>query len=77
MFKFFKSLLGSEENSKDIQATRYIEAQHDLNADYIRSQQEFMRDFHSDAERHAVHINLYPAFSVHNEEVLTGKHMDR
>jgi hypothetical protein len=77
MFKFLKSVLGSEENSKDIEATRYIEAQRDLNAGYIRSQQEFMRDFHSDVEGHAIHVKLYPAFSAHNVEMLGGNYVDR
>ncbi len=77
MFKFFKSVLGSDENSKDIQATQYIQERRDFDADYIRSQQEFMRDFHSDIERHAIHMKLYPAFSVHNVEMLGGNYMDR
>ena len=77
MFRFFKSALESEENSKDIQATRYVDARRDLNADYIRSQQEFMRDFHSDIERHAIQAKLYPAFSVHNVETLGGNYLDR
>jgi hypothetical protein len=75
MFKFLKSALGYDENSKDIRATQYIEERRDL--DYIRSQQEFMRDFHSDIERHAIHMKLYPALSVHNVEVLGGNLMDR
>ena len=77
MFKFSKSILASEENSKDIRATRYTEAQRGLNDDYIRSQREFMRDFHSDIERHAIHLKLYPAFSVHNVEMLGGNYLDR
>jgi hypothetical protein len=77
MFKFFKTVLGCDENSKDTLETQYIEALRDWNVDYIRSHQEFMRDFHSDIERHAIHMKLYPTFSVHNVEMLGGNYMDR
>jgi hypothetical protein len=74
MSKFFESVLGSEQKSKDMQETRYIEAQRDLNADYIRSQEEFTRDFHRDIETHVTPVKLYPAFSFPNMEMLGGKY---
>jgi hypothetical protein len=63
MFKFVRAVF-VEENSKGIEATRYLEAQRSSSDDYIRSQQEFKRAFNSDMARHVVAPVMYPALSV-------------
>ena len=46
MFKNIRSVFVTKQDSKAIEAARYLEAQHNSNPDYTLSQREFIRDFH-------------------------------
>jgi hypothetical protein len=60
MFKVIRSVFVTKQESKAIEAARYLEAQHNSSPEYTLSQREFIRDFHEDRARYTPPSVIYP-----------------